>query len=161
MVRAWEKIETWISYLNIFLSPQDIIYNVFWINKTSDVHFIEIKTRLAIASCLSPHCSWISQQGNLSFKLSWKIKHCVGLPRLCKEFLNISKTRYFCLTSSHSDNFTASWKSKHVPPFKKYVKLQKHDIQSLNKTKQTNLKIFMNFNSSEIHKSVYIKLREF
>lgn len=85
----------------------------------------------------------------------------VDLPRLYKGFLNISKTFYLCLTSSHSDNFTASWKSKHVLPFKKYVRLQKHDIQHLNKTKQTNLKVFVNFKSFEIHKSVYIKLQEF
>lgn len=67
------------------------------------------------------------------------------LPRLFKEFLNISNTCYLCLTSIHSDNFTSCWKSKHVLPFKKCVKLQKHHIQSLNKTKQNKPKIFMNF----------------
>lgn len=60
-----------------------------------------------------------------------------------------------------SDNFTSSWKSKHFFPLKKYIKLQKHDIQGLNKTKQTNLKIFMNFKSFKIHKSGYMRLQEF
>lgn len=54
----------------------------------------------------------------------------------------------------------SSWKSKHFFPLKKCIKLQKHEIQGLNKTKQTNLKIFMNFKSFKIHKSVYIKLQE-
>lgn len=85
----------------------------------------------------------------------------IDLPQLFKGFLNISKTCYLCLTSIHSDNFTSCWKSKQVLPFKKYFKLQKHHIQRLNKTKQTNLKIFMNFKPLETHKSGYIKLQEF
>lgn len=85
----------------------------------------------------------------------------IDLLRLFKGFLNISKTCYLCLTSIHSDNFTSCWKSKQVLPFKKYVKLQKHHIQSLNKAKQTNLKIFMNFKPLETRKSGCIKLQEF
>lgn len=84
----------------------------------------------------------------------------IDLPRPFKGFLNISKTCYLCLTCIRSDNFTSCWKSKHVLPFKKYVKLQKHHIRSLNKTKQTNLKIFMNFKPLETRKSGYIKLQE-
>lgn len=119
------------------------------------------KKRRAIASCLKPtlFMNFPTRQSFLQAFMKNKTLG-VGLPRLSKGFLNISKTCYLCLTSSLSDNFTASWKSKHVLPFKKCVKLQKHDIQSLNKTKQTNLKVFMNFKSFDIH-NLYILSRNF
>lgn len=65
---------TKIIILYIFLSPQNVTCNLFWLNKTLIYIFFK-KKRLAITSCLNPHCSWISQKGNLSFELSWKIKH--------------------------------------------------------------------------------------
>lgn len=110
------------------------------------------KKHLAIILCLSPQYAFIFSKGNLPLSGVWlKLKHC--------ECISLDYVRFFqycpsCatfvplhLTSSPADNFTSSWKSKHLFPLKKYIKLQKHDIQCLNKTKQANLKIFMNFKS--------------
>lgn len=116
---------------------------------------------------LSLQHSLVFPKVNLSFsRVLIKNKHldCICLGDL-KVFLIFSKMCYLCfficLTSILSDNFTSSWKSKHFFPLKKCIKLQKHEIQSLNKTKQTNLKIFVNFKSFKIHKSVHIRLQEF
>lgn len=88
------------------------------------------------------------------------------LPRLYEGFPSIFQNvlplfLYMYNSFVFSDNFTSNLESKHFFPLKKYIKLQKHDVQGLKKTKQTNLKIFMNFKSFKIQKSVYIRLQEF